>query len=81
MGWNIVEACVAIGAGWLAGSIALVGFGLDSVIEVAAASALICRFRCELTCRHDTHERVERGALRFVGIRFMPVDFTAVCLL
>ncbi len=31
--WNAAEAVIAVGAGWLAGSIALVGFGLDSVIE------------------------------------------------
>ena len=37
VGWNIVEAGVAIVAGWVAGSIALVGFGLDSIIEVTAA--------------------------------------------
>ena len=38
--WNVAEAVIAVGAGWLAGSIALVGFGLDSVIETAAAAAL-----------------------------------------
>ena len=36
--WNAVEAVVAVGAGRLAGSIALVGFGLDSVIETVAAN-------------------------------------------
>jgi divalent metal cation (Fe/Co/Zn/Cd) transporter len=41
--WNVVEAIVAIAAGWLAGSIALVGFGLDSVIETIAAIALYRR--------------------------------------
>ena len=34
--WNVVEAIVAVVAGWLAGSIALVGFGFDSMIEVAS---------------------------------------------
>ena len=38
---------IAIGAGWLAGSIALVGFGLDSVIETIAALALYRRLRAE----------------------------------
>ena len=70
MGWNVIEACVAIGAGLVAGSIALVGFGFDSVIEVIAASVLIWRLRCELTCRHDTHARAEKRALRVVGITF-----------
>ncbi len=70
VGWNVIEAFVAIGAGMLAGSVALIGFGLDSVIEVSAATVLIWRLRCELTCRHDTHARVEQRALRFVGITF-----------
>jgi divalent metal cation (Fe/Co/Zn/Cd) transporter len=70
VGWNTIEAFVAIGAGWLAGSIALVGFGLDSVVEVTAASMLIWRLRCELTCRHDTHVRTEQQALRVIGITF-----------
>jgi divalent metal cation (Fe/Co/Zn/Cd) transporter len=70
VGWNVIEAFVAIGAGVLAGSIALVGFGFDSVIEVIAASVLIWRLRCELSCRHDTHERAEQRALRVVGITF-----------
>ena len=68
--WNVIEAFVAIGAGWLAGSIALVGFGLDSIIEVIAASVLIWRLRCELSCRHDTHEQAEQRALRIVGVTF-----------
>ena len=41
--WNIVEAVVAITAGVVAGSVALVGFGIDSGIEVVAASALLWR--------------------------------------
>jgi divalent metal cation (Fe/Co/Zn/Cd) transporter len=70
VGWNVIEAFVAIGAGWLAGSIALVGFGLDSVIEVTTASVLIWRLRCELSCRHNTHERAEQRALQVVGVTF-----------
>ena len=70
VGWNVAEAFVAIGAGVMAGSIALIGFGLDSVIEVTAASILIWRLRCELTCQHDTHVDAEQQALRVVGITF-----------
>lgn len=39
--WNTVEAAVALVAGVVAGSIALVGFGLDSLIEIFAASVVI----------------------------------------
>jgi len=70
IGWNVVEAAVAIIAGLWAGSIALVGFGLDSIIEVTAAGMLVWRLRCELTCRHRTHERAEKIVLRVIGITF-----------
>jgi divalent metal cation (Fe/Co/Zn/Cd) transporter len=43
VGWNIIEATVAIGAGLLVGSVALIGFGVDSGIEVISAVALLWR--------------------------------------
>ena len=43
--WNVIEGIVAIAAGVIAGSIALVGFGLDSYIEVASGLVLIWRLR------------------------------------
>jgi len=70
IGWNVIEAAVAIGAGWMAGSIALVGFGLDSIIEVTAAGMLVWRLRCELDCPHVTHAGAERKALKVVGVTF-----------
>jgi divalent metal cation (Fe/Co/Zn/Cd) transporter len=45
VGWNVVEAVVAIGAGILAGSVALIGFGADSAIEVISAFGLLWRLR------------------------------------
>ncbi|MFQ5456899.1 MAG: cation transporter [Myxococcota bacterium] len=72
IGWNVVEAVVAIGAGTLAGSIALVGFGLDSVIEVVAASMLAWRLlhasRAGTTWEEET--KAERRALFVVGLTF-----------
>ena len=41
VGWNIVEGVVAIGAGIVAGSVALIGFGADSAIEVVSAVGLL----------------------------------------
>jgi cation diffusion facilitator family transporter len=69
--WNVVEAVIAIGAGWLAGSIALVGFGLDSVIETIAALALYRRLRAEQAgaIKEET-EAHERRALFIVGVTF-----------
>lgn len=42
--WNVIEAVVAIGAGTAAGSVALIGFGLDSTIEVGSALVIIWQF-------------------------------------
>ena len=67
--WNSAEAVAALLAGLFAGSIALVGFGLDSVIEVSSGAVLLWRLRAE----HDPHrrERAEQRALRLVGICFL----------
>ena len=43
VGWNVIEGIIAIAAGMIAGSIVLVGFGLDSYIEVASGLVLIWR--------------------------------------
>lgn len=67
--WNVIEAVVAVGAGIAAGSIALVGFGLDSIIEVIAASALYVRLRAEAQGREE-NEAAERRALRVVAVTF-----------
>jgi cation diffusion facilitator family transporter len=45
IGWNVIEAVVAIGAGIIAGSVALIGFGVDSGIEVISAVGLLWRLR------------------------------------
>jgi divalent metal cation (Fe/Co/Zn/Cd) transporter len=66
IGWNVVEAVVALAAGALAGSIALVGFGLDSVIETASGVALLWRFRQQRLAE----SRAEARALRVVGLTF-----------
>ena len=48
IGYNVIEAIVALGAGVVSGSVALVGFGLDSVIEVTASGAAQWRLRSDL---------------------------------
>ena len=48
VGWNIVEGIVAIAAGLAAGSIALVGFGIDSFVESVSGSVLIWRLGSEV---------------------------------
>lgn len=64
--WNCLESMVALGAGLLAGSIALVGFGFDSLIESASGGILLWRL-------HDgaKGEQREQTALKLVGISFL----------
>ena len=63
LGWNLTEAVVGIGAGVIAGSIALVGFGVDSIIESFSGASLLWRLQS-----HETGERREQLALKLVGI-------------
>lgn len=61
--WNVIEALVAIIAGAAAGSAALVGFGLDSTVEVASALVIIWQFS-------GVDEQRERRALRLIALSF-----------
>ncbi len=69
IGWNIIEGVVAVASGAISGSIALVGFGIDSFIETSSGAILLWRLRAE-GAGHDA-VRVERRALRLVGISFL----------
>lgn len=62
--WMAVEAAVAIGAGLVAGSLTLLAFGLDSIIELASAGVLIWRLTVELRRGQDFSEQAERIASR-----------------
>jgi divalent metal cation (Fe/Co/Zn/Cd) transporter len=62
--YNVVEAVVAISAGRAASSAALIGFGLDSVVEVLSAAAVAWQFAT------PDPERRERRAMRFIAIAF-----------
>lgn len=66
LAWNSLEAVAAIASGLVAGSIALVGFGLDSIIECFSGGVLLWRLRAG-----DEGERRERRALRLVGASFI----------
>jgi len=72
MAYNLVEGVLAVAAGVAARSIALVGFGLDSYIELAAAGALFWRLRVEARgAERPEVERVERRVRRFIGGTFI----------
>ena len=66
VGWNFVEAVVSVGAGLVAGSIALVGFGVDSLVETSSGLVLLWRLG-----DGEEGERREQLALRLVGVCFL----------
>ncbi|QPP05357.1 cation transporter [Streptomyces bathyalis] len=65
--YNVIEAVVAITAGTLASSTALVGFGLDSVIEVSSAAAVAWQFSAT---DHAVREAREKATLRLIAVSF-----------
>ncbi len=65
LGWNVIEAAVSIGAGVFAGSIALIGFGVDSLIESSSGGILLWRLRIS-----QADQSRERFAHKLVGISF-----------
>jgi divalent metal cation (Fe/Co/Zn/Cd) transporter len=67
--WNTLEGLLSVGAGIVAGSIALVGFGLDSFVEVISGSALLWRMKADKDV--EQRERAERISLRVVGFCFL----------
>ncbi|MGZ9276682.1 MAG: cation transporter [Candidatus Limnocylindrales bacterium] len=73
VGWNIAEGLIAIGAGVVARSPALIGFGVDSFVESVSGGALIWRLRSEINGSDDEEaiERIEHRAERFVGVAFL----------
>ena len=66
IGWHLVEFAVAVGAGVAASSIALVGFGLDSLIELVAALIVLWRF----SAGRSTSATAEHTAQRMLAISF-----------
>jgi divalent metal cation (Fe/Co/Zn/Cd) transporter len=69
LAYNVLESVVGLAAGTVAGSVALIGFGLDSVVESSSAAILIWRFRTETHGRRSS-EDAERSAVRLVAIAF-----------
>jgi divalent metal cation (Fe/Co/Zn/Cd) transporter len=65
--YNMIEAVVAITAGTIASSTALIGFGLDSVVEVSSAAAVAWQFSAR---DHETQQAREKTTLRIIAISF-----------
>lgn len=69
IGYNSLEGVIAVAAGLVAGSIALVGFGFDSLIEVTSGAILLWRLHMDVD--EERRERVEATSLRIVGVCFV----------
>lgn len=70
--WNSLEGLVAIASGLIASSIALVGFGLDSVVEVSSALIIVWRLASQ-GGDHAANERRERRAVRLIALTFFAI--------
>ena len=72
VGWNVIEGVIAITAALAAGSVALLGFGIDSFVETISGLVLIWRLRREAagTLDEEATEAIERRAERLVGGAF-----------
>ena len=69
VGWNVIEGVIAVAAGALASSVALIAFGVDSFVETTSGAVLWWRLRAELTGAADPEhlERIEQQAARVAG--------------
>jgi cation diffusion facilitator family transporter len=70
VGYNVLEGIISIIAGALAGSIALIGFGLDSFVESLSGGVMIWRFSQGSKKSEQEEERLEKRATRLVGYTF-----------
>ena len=75
--WNSAECLVALAAGFVAGSIALVGFGFDSAVEVTSSLAALWRLRNDAD--EAGREAAERRTLRIVGLCFLLLAAYVLC--
>lgn len=69
LGYNLAEGVAAIATGFIAGSIALVGFGIDSLIELVSSGAALWRLRGDVDPAR--RERTERSSLRIISFCFV----------
>jgi divalent metal cation (Fe/Co/Zn/Cd) transporter len=71
VGYNVLEAVLSILFGALAGSVALIGFGLDSIVESLSGSVLIWRLHQHKRVTEEQEEKIEFIAVRLVAVTFI----------
>jgi len=70
VGYNIFEGLISIGAGIIASSIALAGFGIDSFIESLSGGIMIWRFSISKSLSRKQEEKIEEKAVKLIGYTF-----------
>jgi cation diffusion facilitator family transporter len=70
VGYNIIEGLASVFFGAIAGSFALIGFGLDSFIESLSGGVMIWRFRLHGKVSHEEEEKIEARAIKLVAFAF-----------
>jgi len=78
VGWHGIEAVVAVGAGIVAGSIALIGFGADSLIEAIAGIILLWRFAASRAASESAEQRAQKLIALSFYLLAIYVGFEAV---
>jgi divalent metal cation (Fe/Co/Zn/Cd) transporter len=80
IGWNVVEGIVSVAFALAAGSIALLGFGIDSFVETTSGAIILWRLRAEKHARdREAVERLDRRAHKLVGLSlFLLAGYVAV---
>lgn len=71
--WNMIVGGGAVATAISTGSLALIGFGLNAVVDSSASAVLVLRFRAEESGKAERAERAERLALRLAGIAFVVI--------
>ena len=71
LGYNVIECGASMAVGLMAGSVALIGFGLDSLIESLSAGIMIWRFNKHGKISEEEEERIEHRAEKLVGYTFL----------
>jgi len=80
VGWNVVEGVIGVSAALAAGSVALLGFGIDSFVESASGAVLVWRLKAERTTMAPAEiERLDHRARRLVGVSlFLLAAYVAI---
>jgi divalent metal cation (Fe/Co/Zn/Cd) transporter len=73
VGWNTIVGGAAVATAIATGSLVLIGFGLNAVVDSSASAVLVWRFRAETAGLDERAQRAEQVALRLAGVAFIVI--------